>query len=503
MTRDPWTQLKLELTRIHDLSCVGELMGWDQQVLMPPSGKKARARQMAWISELTHQRLCSKRVGELLEETGEKVLPQTVQADCVREAKRQRERALRLPSDLVRALARKSSEAQNAWAEARDQGRFAPFRDALAEMVTLKRREAEALLSLGYEHLYDALIDEYEPEANLEWLEPVVDSAARQAHQVLEAVRGSRRFPRREVLQRGFDVEAQRAFCRGLLQWIGFDLESGRLDESRHPFTVSFDPGDVRLTTRFAKNWLSGSLFSTLHEGGHGLYEQGLPGDLVGTPVGGALSLGIHESQSRFWENQVGRRRAFWEFAYGPLRETFHPTLDDVSLEEFHFAVNEVAASPIRTEADEVTYNLHIALRFELEKALLEGDLSVGDAEAAWADAMEKHLGLRPQSPVEGILQDIHWSLGLFGYFVTYLLGNLYAAQWAWAMDRQIGGLDEHMARGEFSPLLEWLREHVHRKGRRKTAEDLAVEATGQPLDPQFFQDYLKGKYSALYGVTW
>jgi carboxypeptidase Taq len=296
-----------------------------------------------------------------------------------------------------------------------------------------------------------------------------------------------------------------------LLERIGFDFERGRMDASVHPFTTSFDSSDVRVTTRYHEKWLPAALFGILHEGGHALYEQGLSPsgsssenrDYVGTPLREALSLSIHESQSRFWENQVGRSRPFWECFFPTLRDCFPQNLSEVTVDDFYFASNMVRPSPIRVEADEVSYNLHIGMRYELEKSLLRDDVSVGELPGAWNELSRKLLGFEPKDDAEGVLQDIHWSMGLFGYFPTYLLGNLYAAQWAAAAKRHLTGWDDLLRGGKLRPILGWLRENVHRHGRRYTAAELVVRATGSELDPAFYDRYLRNRYGELYGVTW
>ncbi len=304
-----------------------------------------------------------------------------------------------------------------------------------------------------------------------------------------------------DLLTRPFDVTAQESFGRRVMTDLGFDLEAGRLDVAVHPFCSGTSPSDVRLTTRYSADLMQTSLFGIIHETGHGLYEQGLP-DAEGMPVGGAISLGIHESQSRMWENMVGRSREYWEHYLPTLAEHFPEQLAGVEVDRIYAAVNRVEASLIRVEADEVTYNLHILLRFELEKALIEGDLAVKDLPGAFADRMETYVGIRPDSDVDGVLQDIHWSVGLIGYFATYTLGNLYAAQFYRKASADLENLPAQIAAGNLSGLLGWLREHIHSVGQRRTAAELVQDVTGEPLCVDYLMEYLEGKFKPLYGLS-
>jgi carboxypeptidase Taq len=361
--------------------------------------------------------------------------------------------------------------------------------------VELKRREAACL---GYEDkAYDALLDQFEPGSRVATVKPVLenlrDGLVPLLRRILEARASA---PATEPTQHGaIPIEAQRRFNEHLLRDMGFDLSGGRLDQSAHPFTQGMSPGDVRLTTRYREDdWLN-AVFSTLHEGGHGLYEQGLPEEEWGTPLGEAASLAIHESQSRLWENRVGRSRAYWERYLPVAREYFGEALAGVSVDAVLRAVNAVRPSFIRVEADEATYNLHILLRFQLEEAIFDGALEVEGLDAAWNEGMEKLLGIRPPDAARGFLQDVHWSCGLFGYFPTYTLGNLCAAQLAAAYERSQGSIDAQVGAGDLASLREWLRGTIHRHGREFTAEELLRNASGADLDATHFLKYLEGKY--------
>ncbi len=511
-------KLKTVLRNIHDYGCIEELLGWDQQVMMPPKGMEARSRQLGLVAELAHKAMCSDELGDLLKQASEVVVEGSQEAAMVREAQRDRKIALRLPAPLVKKITEVTAEAHVHWVQARNKDDFDVFAPVLKEIVALKREQASALMREETKHPYDTLMDQYEPNATVEWMDPLVERAASVSQKVYEAVQGSK-VSGPGIPAGSFDLDGQKVFCGKLLEWIGFDMEAGRLDASVHPFTCAFDPGDVRLTTRYSVDEPFMAFFSTLHEGGHGLYEQGLPKDYVGTPLAQALSLGLHESQSRFWENQIGRRFSFWQYAEPELKKIFPRLPAEVTPENLFFSVNRVEASFLRTESDEVTYNLHIALRYELEKALLTGELEVNDLEDEWNNGMEKLLGIRPKCPREGVLQDIHWSMGLFGYFGTYLLGNLYSAQWAQALENDLedksvsrgqenpassspplSKLDQLIQEGDFLSIRDWLRRNIHIHGRRYSADELSRRLIGS-LDSKYFESYIKKKYSRLYNI--
>jgi carboxypeptidase Taq len=369
----------------------------------------------------------------------------------------------------------------------------------LENIVALKRREAEAI---GYKtHPYDALLDEYEPGATTADITGVFAALRSDLAPLVEAIIGCGRTSPRAIVERGYAVEQQRAFGEAAAAAIGFDFEAGRLDVTTHPFCSGIGPGDCRITTRYNPRHFNESFFGILHEAGHGLYEQGLPAQHFGTPLGSACSLGIHESQSRLWENQVGRGRPFWEHFFPKARAAFPQALADVSLEQFVWAINDVRPSYIRVEADEATYNLHIIVRFELEQALVSGDLKPGEVPGAWNETFHKSLGLRPLTDALGCLQDIHWSFGGLGYFPTYTLGNLYAAQFMEQAREDLGDLDGDLRHGEFARLRGWLNEKIHRHGQRWRAGELCRVVTGRPLSHKPFIDYLRHKYGPLYGV--
>jgi carboxypeptidase Taq len=482
-------------------SCAG-LLGWDERTYMPRAGAAHRGEQMALLARLGHEMFTDPRVGELLAAVEDSPLAADPEADAaanVREIRRNYDRATKLPKELVEELARVTTQAQGVWTEARQASDFARFRPWLEKIVALKQQEAAAV---GYtDHPYDALLDEFEPGATTAEIRRLFADLTADLVPIVEAIVGSGRRPDRDLLHRDFPVERQQAFARDAAAAIGFDFDAGRLDTTTHPFCSGLGPGDCRITTRYNPRFFNEAFFGVLHEAGHGLYEQNLPAAHAGTPLGTAASLGVHESQSRLWENQVGRSRPFWEHFLPRARQVFPNTVDDISLDAWVFAVNDVRPSFIRVEADEVTYNLHIVLRFELEQALITGDLVPADVPAAWNEHFQKSLGLTPPDDARGCLQDIHWSFGGLGYFATYTLGNLYAAQYMAAARRDLPGLDDDFRRGDFARLKAWLTTNIHGHGQRYRANELCRRITGQPLDHRPFLAYLRTKFGPLYGV--
>ncbi len=485
---------------VHELADVGHaqgLLGWDQEVCMPPRGAASRARAQGTLAGVHHDRHTAPELVELVEALSQVDLEED-QAVNVRELKRSQERALRIPKALVVELTQTESLSHEAWVAARKADDFAAFQPWLEKIVELKQQVAEAV---GYEgSIYNALFDEYEPYARVEEVGPVLEDLRRRLVPLVGGILDSGRAAD-DLLKQSFDVKGQESFGRRVMADMGFDLEAGRLDVAVHPFCSGTSPDDVRLTTRYSDDLMQMSLFGIIHETGHGLYEQGLP-DAGGMPVGGAISLGIHESQSRMWENLVGRSREFWVHYLPLLAEQFPEQLQGVEVDRVYAGVNQVEASLIRVEADEVTYNLHILLRFELEKALIEGDLAVKDLPGEWNDSMEKYIGIRPPNDADGVLQDSHRPVGLIGYFATYSLGNLYASQFYRQAVTDLGNLPEQIAGGDLSGLLAWLRQNIHSVGQRRTAAELVQDVTGEPLNVDYLMDYLESKFKPLYGLS-
>ena len=482
-------------------SCAA-LLAWDEETYMPLGGAEHRGRQMALLAGLCHDRATDPRLDELLASVEQSDLvsdPLSPEAVNVREIRRLYRRAVRLPRGLVEELARVTSMAQVEWAVARRRADYKHFRPWLEQVLRLKRREAESLGSDTV--LYDALLEEYEPAARSRDLAVLFEELRRALVPLVAALSQAPRQPNTSLLHREFPLDRQHEFAQAAAAAIGFDFERGRLDTAAHPFFITIGPSDCRLCTRYNRHDFSAGFFATLHEAGHGLYEQGLAAEYHGTPMGNAVSLGVHESQARLWENVIGRSRPFWQHFFPLARRMFPVALGDARPEDFYFAVNCVRPSFIRVEADEVTYNLHILIRFELEQALLTGDLPAADLPSAWNETYRRHLGITPRDDAEGCLQDGHWASGLIGYFTTYTLGNLIAAQLFERATANLGDLSEPFSRGDFSPLLDWLRDRVHRHGSRYPAPRLIEQATGTSHDHRPLLRGLQRKYAKLYDL--
>jgi len=499
---DNLQRLKDILAEVTDLRRAFRVLEWDEETYMPPGGITSRSEQLSTLSRLSHVRLTSDEVGRLLDALESEVANQHFDSDeasIVRVTRRDYELARKLPPDLVAEIARAGSTAQPVWRKARHDDNFALFAPYLEKNVELNRRIADAL---GYESRpYDALIDYNEPGMTTDQLEgifaelkraivPLVADIARHANAVDD-----------RVLYRGFDPALQLDYALGIVKRLGYDLERGRQDISTHPFSTSFGPGDVRITTRVSRDFFNECLFGSIHESGHAMYNQGMGQGIDRTPLWDGASPGVHESQSRLWENLVGRGRPFWRHFYPSLRETFPEPLRGVDEEAFYRAVNRSYPSLIRVEADEVTYNMHVLLRFELENEMLEGTLKVKDLPEAWNARFRSYLGLTVPNNREGVLQDTHWAYVGFGVFPGYTLGNLIGAQLMERIRTDITDLDAQIERGEFATLLAWLRRNVHRHGRKFTPDELLERATGKRLTAGPWIGYVEKKFGALYGL--
>lgn len=498
MNKDAYNDLVSRMQEIGQLDSTAALLDWDAETYMPKNGLSVRADQLALLARLSHERMTDTAIGDLIGMLDDKCDDEVCETN-VREIKRLYLRATKIPTRLIERIARVSTVAKESWQKAREKSHFDTFKPHLAELIELRCQIAEAI---GYqEERYDALLDEFEPGMTTKEVTRLFSALREPLSEFVQTVAESDVRPDVSILHRSFPVETQKLWCRQMAGEIGFDFDSGRIDISTHPFCSGNAPTDVRLTTRYLEKFFNSAMFGTLHEAGHGLYEQGLPVEHVFTPRGQAVSLGIHESQSRLWENLVGRSRPFWERYYPQCRFAFSEALSDVSLDQFYAAINVVNPSLIRVEADEVTYNLHIILRFEIERDLIGGKLAVGDIPEAWNDKMETLVGIRPENDAEGCLQDIHWSMGGFGYFPTYALGNLYAAQFFARARQDIPNLMEQIGRGEFAPLLEWLRMKIHRHGQHYRASELVQRVSGRALSIEPFLDYVSDKFAPLYGI--
>jgi carboxypeptidase Taq len=495
-----WNELAERMAELKDLASVIGLLSWDQETFMPAKAGNSRAEQLATLQALHHERLSHPRLGELLESLAADATLDATQKASVRNLAFERGRAIKLPVGLVRELAETQSRAVEAWRAARASKRFADFAPHVEKLVAIRQQQAD-LWGHGGER-YDALLQGYEPGMTIARLEPLLNSLRGKLVPLVNAISHAERKPDGRFTQKHtWDVEKQWAFSMLLLRAMGFDLEAGRQDRSAHPFSSGANIWDVRLTNRLDEKDPFSSFFSALHEGGHGLYEQGFDPALHRTYASGAPSMGLHESQSRLWENLIGRSLPFWRAFTPKLRELFPRELEGVGAEQVHGAVNAVQPSLIRVEADEVTYNLHILLRFELELAMVRGDLAPRDLPGAWNERMKSYLGIVPPHDGVGVLQDIHWSWGEFGYFPTYTLGNLYSVCWIEAAEKALPALWTEVERGNLLPLRDWLREKVHRRGYLDPAETLVRDVTGAALSDEPFMRYLWKKFGAIYGV--
>lgn len=483
------TALGKELQLVSDSAA---LLGWDQEVLLPSRGIPYRAEQMSWFSGYVHERFTAAEVGEWIAEAEDQTKAGDVVAvaNC-REWRHEYDRSTCLPTKLVQELAEARVHSQAAWAEARKVSDFRRFAPHLQKLVDLSREHAERW---GYDdQLYDALIDRFERGATARGLVGTLGSLRTALLPIVDAATSRPPYDR-SGLSGHYPVERQQAFNREVAESIGFDFEAGRIDTAVHPFCSGMAPYDTRLTTRYDETDFLSSLFGVLHEAGHGLYEQGLPKDWRGQPVGNSVSLGVHESQSRLWENHVGRSRGFWE-KWLPRAIHHFPHLMGLTPEDLYAAVNQAERSHIRVEADEVTYDLHILLRFELECAIFSGDLAIADIPGEWNRRFESYFGLPVRNDAEGCLQDIHWSMGIFGYFPTYSLGNLNAAHLASAAKTQDAAVAAAFASADYAPLLAWMRKHLHEAGSLHLPDDLVTGAAGTPVTSEALVSHLRQRY--------
>ena len=502
-TQELYSELIERLKKTSLLGSCSAVLGWDEQVNLPPAGGEHRAEQLALLAGMTHEQSINPRIGELLEElesAGDLGEEGSAEQINVKHARRSYDRNTKLPQQLVEELSRVTTLAQQAWVEARKNSDYSAFEPWLTKTLGLKREEAEAI-GYGDGQPYDALLDDYEPGATAASIQAAFNPLRDELVPLVAAIRDSGSQPDTGIITRSYPIDAQRRFGIEAARAIGFCFDSGRLDTAAHPFCSGFGPGDCRLTTRYDEHHFPGAFFGTLHEAGHGIYEQGLDKDAFGTAMGQTVSLGIHESQSRMWENLVGRSPAFWQHFFPKAQAAFPEALLNVTQEEFHWAVNDVRPSFIRVEADEVTYNLHIMLRFELEQAMLTGDLQPAELPGVWNETFTRYFGITPHDDANGCLQDIHWSAGLLGYFPTYALGNMYASQFFDKADEEVGGLHEQFARGEFLPLKKWLNEKIHQPGMKYSASELVEHVTGNPLSHEPLMKHLQTRFGALYGL--
>ncbi|WP_303673210.1 carboxypeptidase M32 [Vampirovibrio chlorellavorus] len=490
------------VNEIHDLSATQAILSWDLETYMPEQGGPLRAKQMATLAKLSHNMMTSPEMAEHLRnlrQPGVLEKLDTMSQALVREVGRNFDKSQKTPIELLQEIVETTAEAHKIWVEARANKNFKQFEPVLRKIVSLNQRMAEAQ---GYEDSpYDALLDDYEPGLTVKQLDPQFQQLKAELVPLLKAIQGSGYTPQTDFLHQGpFPQSDQLAFSEQVLKDMGFDFAAGRLDLAPHPFSSGTSSMDVRLTTRVDEYDVFSALSSSMHEGGHGMYEQGVNPALNRTPLAEGTSLGIHESQSRMWENLVGRSKAFWSHYLPKLQATF-PALEGVDLARFYHAINRVQPSFIRVEADEVTYNLHIMVRYEIEKALIEGTMNVDEVPEAWAAKMREYLGITPANDAEGALQDIHWSHGSFGYFPTYTLGNLYSAQFFNTAKQQNPTLEQDIAHGNLLTLKNWLNQEIHAVGKMESAATIVQRVTGEPLNARYFVDYLWQKYGDIFNI--
>ncbi|MCL7455084.1 MAG: carboxypeptidase M32 [Anaerolineae bacterium] len=495
-------ELIARLGEIADFNNAAGVLSWDQQTYMPPGAIRARAQQLTTLRRTAHERFTSDEIGQLLDDLEPQVAelePGSYEASLIRVTRRDYDRQRKLSADLVARLTRTTALAREAWERARKASDFALFLPHLDEILDLSVEIAEAL---GYEdRIYDALLDRFEPGLKTARIEALFAEMKAGLVPLGQAIAGQQGRADDTFLHQDFPVDRQWDFGLEVITRLGFDFEHGRQDRSAHPFTTSFTPADVRLTTRLSPGNFKSALFGSIHEAGHGMYNQGIPMDLARTPLARGASLGVHESQSRMWENIVGRSRGFWTFWLPRLREYFPSQLEGVTVDAFYRAVNRVEPSLIRVEADEVTYNLHIFVRFEIENLMLERKVRLSDLPELWKTKMEEYLGVWPADDADGVLQDVHWSSGMLGYFPTYSLGNILSAQFYDQAVSEIPDIPAQIEKGEFGSLLGWMRTNIHARGAKYTPAELVELVTGGPIRTEPFLDYARSKYAEIYGL--
>jgi len=490
--------LKEMVKEITLLSHANALLAWDQETYMPTGAIEERAEQMALLGGIAHEKMTSDRMVDLLNDAAAVNDLSEFDKDYIRVLKRDVDNNVKLSTELVQQLARTTSKAQAAWVQAREKSDFSLFKDNLSEVLILVKEKAEAL---GYEDSpYDALLDEFEPGLTTADVSKVFGVVGKDLSDFINELKEKPQIDN-SILFRKWDVKKQEKIGLQILRDMGYNFETGRQDLSAHPFTTTLGFHDVRITTRYDENFLSMGLYGSIHEGGHALYEQGLSDELKYSHLATGTSLGIHESQSRMWENLIGRSKPFVERYFSLIKDNFSHTTKDIDSEMLYRALNKVEPSFVRVEADEVTYSLHIILRYTIEREMIEEGLSVDDLEGRWNELSQELLGIKAKKASDGVLQDVHWSMGAIGYFPTYALGNLYGSQFYDTMNRDLNGVDQLVTDGDFDSILCWLRENIHQYGRRKDALDLCKDITGESINPQFFLNYIKTKFRDVYDI--
>jgi carboxypeptidase Taq len=498
---DKFKQLKTLLAEISDLIAADALLGWDQQVNMASGGAQDRSEQISTLEGLIHKKATSSELGNLLHNLESEFKNLDTDSDDVRlikVARRDFDKHTKVPNEFVAEFARLSAVSQNTWEKAKKESNFSIFKPHLEKLVEMRRQYAGFFKP--YVHIYDPLLDDFEPGLKTAEVQGIFDGLRPKQVALIKAIKEKPQV-KSDFLRLNYPEKGQWDFGVEVITAFGYDWNRGRQDKSVHPFTTGFGLNDVRITTRVSDDYLNPALFGTMHECGHALYEQGIDQKYKRTPIAGGVSDAVHESQSRMWENLVGRSFAFWKHFYPRLKEFFPSQLGNIELDTFYKGINIVEPSFIRVEADEATYNLHIMLRLELEIALIEGSLSVADLPAAWNAKMKEYLGITPANDAEGVLQDVHWSCGLFGYFPTYALGNLISAQLWETLRRDLTDLDAQIEKGKFTDLLDWLHKNVHQYGAKYEPQELVQKITGSKINPDAYIRYLQDKFSKIYGL--
>ncbi|WP_235297046.1 carboxypeptidase M32 [Portibacter marinus] len=487
------------MRKIADVGHSIAVLSWDKEVNLPKNGAAIRGQQVSTLSGISHELFTRESFGELLNELMTDESLDAKQSKNVQVTQREYDKATKFDEAFVIQRSKLISTAYHAWLTAQEANDFSKYIPALSDLVDIKREEAGIL---GYDdHPYDALLDLYEPGSKVATLDPLFEDVRNELVPFIKKIRQASQVDH-SFLKQYYDKDKQWEFGLKLLREMGYDFESGRQDLSPHPFTITFSSQDVRVTTRIDEHDFANMCWSCIHEGGHALYEQGTKIIDYGLPTGGAISLGIHESQSRLWENHVGRSKEYWEHYYGELQRLFPDNLGNVSLDQFYTGINRVAPNFIRTEADELHYHFHVMIRYELEKRLINGDLPVNDLKHEWNSLYEKFLAVQIPDDNRGILQDVHWAHGSFGYFPTYSIGSFYAAQFFSEAVHSIPDLKTKISDGDTSELLDWLRKNIHQHGRLYEAEELCVKLTGEKLNFKYFMDYAKKKYNDIYNLN-
>lgn len=498
----PKMQKLVELAaELEDLSHISAVLGWDQQINMPPGGAEERGLQSAALGRIMHEKFTADEVGELIEELAEEVgdlEAETDEARMVKVSKRAYEKRTKVPLPLLMENIQATTMGHEAWVKAKTQSDFSIFQPHLEKIIDLRKQYAD--LFKPYDHVYDPLLDDFEPGMKTAEVREIFNQLRPQQVELVAAI-AEKEPPDNTFIKQHYKEEYQKIIGRDVITRFGYDWDRGRLDVAPHPFTTEFGQGDVRITTRYLKDDAGSALFSTMHEAGHAMYGQGIPEKYRRHPLSSAASLAIHESQSRLWENLVGRSREFWSFFYPSMQMLFPQFLANVSQEDFYRGVNKVEPTLIRVEADEATYNLHIMLRLEIEIGLMENTIEVADLPEIWNARMEDYLGVTPPDDARGVLQDIHWSAGMVGYFPTYALGNLASVQLWDKMLEDHPNIPDEIAQGKFDTILCWMREHVHQYGSKFEPQEIMVKATGSKITPEPYMAYLKAKYGEIYGL--